>query len=155
MPAFRAIETRIGTVRFLAAYLCFAGLANLAQAGWMLAATPELASMPILGSSGAVAGVDSAVGGAGRRRCGGFRRCLGLPSRRGSIAGMDAARAAVFQAGASDANVVASSISATSMRSADVAERASIGLAGIMRRVSATDGGTHEPGRRSPRSGTG
>src|SRR2546426_232789 len=51
------IESRIGTPRFLACYLCFAGLANLAQAGWMLAATPELASMPILGSSGAVAGV--------------------------------------------------------------------------------------------------
>ncbi len=51
------IETRIGTPRFLAAYLCFAGLANLAQAGWMLAFAPQLASMPILGSSGAVAGV--------------------------------------------------------------------------------------------------
>ena len=51
------IESRIGTVRFLAAYLCFAGIANLAQAGWMLAARPDLASMPILGASGAVAGV--------------------------------------------------------------------------------------------------
>jgi len=51
------IESRIGTPRFLACYLCFAGLANLAQAGWMLAAAPDLASMPILGSSGAVAGV--------------------------------------------------------------------------------------------------
>ena len=51
------VESRIGTVRFLLAYLCFAGLANLAEAGWMLAHTPELASMPILGASGAVAGV--------------------------------------------------------------------------------------------------
>jgi rhomboid family protein len=51
------IESRVGTPRFIASYLCFAGLANLAQAGWMLATTPELASMPILGSSGAVAGV--------------------------------------------------------------------------------------------------
>lgn len=51
------IESRIGTTRFLMAYLCFAGLANLAQAGWMLAFAPDLASMPILGASGAVAGV--------------------------------------------------------------------------------------------------
>jgi len=51
------IESRLGTVRYLAAYLCFAGLANLAQAAWMLAYTPELAAMPILGASGAVAGV--------------------------------------------------------------------------------------------------
>jgi rhomboid family protein len=51
------IESRLGTVRFLAVYLCFAGLANLAQAAWMMAYTPELASMPILGASGAVAGV--------------------------------------------------------------------------------------------------
>jgi membrane associated rhomboid family serine protease len=51
------IESRLGTVKFLAVYLCFAGLANLAQAAWMMAYTPELASMPILGASGAVAGV--------------------------------------------------------------------------------------------------
>jgi membrane associated rhomboid family serine protease len=51
------IESRIGTPRFLASYIGFAGLANLAQAGWMLAAVPDLASLPILGSSGAVAGV--------------------------------------------------------------------------------------------------
>jgi len=51
------IESRIGTVRFLATYLCFAGLANLAQAGFLLATRPDLASMPILGASGAVAGV--------------------------------------------------------------------------------------------------
>ena len=51
------IESRTGTFRFLAAYLCFAGLANLAQAAWMVAFAPELSSMPILGSSGAVAGV--------------------------------------------------------------------------------------------------
>ena len=37
--------------------LCFAGLANLTQAWWMLAHVPEMASMPILGASGAVAGV--------------------------------------------------------------------------------------------------
>ncbi|TMQ53317.1 MAG: rhomboid family intramembrane serine protease, partial [Candidatus Eisenbacteria bacterium] len=47
------IESRLGTTRFLIAYLGFAGLANLAQAGWMLAAAPDLASTPILGSSGA------------------------------------------------------------------------------------------------------
>ncbi len=51
------IESRIGTGKFLAAYLCFAGLANLTQAWWMLRYTPELSSMPILGASGAVAGV--------------------------------------------------------------------------------------------------
>ncbi len=51
------IESRMGTLRFLAAYLCFAGLANLAQAAWMVAYAPDLASMPILGASGAVAGV--------------------------------------------------------------------------------------------------
>ena len=51
------VESRIGTPRFLMAYLCFAGLANLAQAAWMLKVVPDLASMPILGSSGAVAGV--------------------------------------------------------------------------------------------------
>jgi membrane associated rhomboid family serine protease len=51
------IESRLGTTRFLIAYLGFAGLANLAQAGWMLAAAPDLASTPILGSSGAIAGV--------------------------------------------------------------------------------------------------
>jgi membrane associated rhomboid family serine protease len=51
------IESRIGTVKFLAAYLCFAGLANLTQAWWMLRFTPDLVSMPILGASGAVAGV--------------------------------------------------------------------------------------------------
>ena len=51
------VESRVGTLRFLAVYLCFAGLANLAQAAWMLSHTPELASMPILGASGAVAGV--------------------------------------------------------------------------------------------------
>src|SRR5258706_2983137 len=43
------VESRVGTVRYLAAYLCFAGLANLAQAGSMLGHTPELAAMPILG----------------------------------------------------------------------------------------------------------
>ncbi|PYO27245.1 MAG: hypothetical protein DMD86_18230 [Candidatus Rokuibacteriota bacterium] len=42
------IESRIGTVRFLATYLCFAGLANLAQAGWMLAIRPDLASMAVI-----------------------------------------------------------------------------------------------------------
>ncbi|HZI88905.1 MAG TPA: rhomboid family intramembrane serine protease [Candidatus Polarisedimenticolia bacterium] len=52
-----AIESRVGTFKFLASYLCFAGLANLAQAAWMLTYSPELASMPILGASGAVAGV--------------------------------------------------------------------------------------------------
>src|SRR5690242_14179980 len=51
------IESRVGTVKFLAAYLCFAGLANLTQAWWMLAHVPDMASMPILGASGAVAGV--------------------------------------------------------------------------------------------------
>lgn len=51
------VESRVGTLKFLAAYLCFAGLANLTQAWWMLAHVPELASMPILGASGAVAGV--------------------------------------------------------------------------------------------------
>ena len=51
------IESRVGTGKFLAAYLCFAGLANLTQAWWMLARTPELSAMPILGASVAVAGV--------------------------------------------------------------------------------------------------
>jgi hypothetical protein len=51
------IESRIGTTRFLVAYLGFAGLANLAQAAWVLAAVPDMASIPIVGSSGAIAGV--------------------------------------------------------------------------------------------------
>ncbi len=51
------IESRIGTTRFLVAYVGCAGLANLAQAAWVLGAAPDLASVPILGSSGAIAGV--------------------------------------------------------------------------------------------------
>ena len=51
------VESRIGTGKFLAAYLCFAGLANLTQAFWMLKFEPDMASLPILGASGAVAGV--------------------------------------------------------------------------------------------------
>ena len=51
------VESRIGTGKFLAAYLCFAGLANLTQAYWMLRFEPDMASLPILGASGAVAGV--------------------------------------------------------------------------------------------------
>lgn len=51
------IESRIGTTRFLVAYLGCAGLANLAQAAWVLGAARDLESVPILGSSGAIAGV--------------------------------------------------------------------------------------------------
>jgi len=51
------IESRIGTGRFLVAYLGFAGLANMAQAAWVLTAAPDLTSVPIVGSSGAIAGV--------------------------------------------------------------------------------------------------
>ncbi|MBI4364367.1 MAG: rhomboid family intramembrane serine protease [Candidatus Latescibacteria bacterium] len=51
------VESRIGTVRFLFAYLGCAGLSNLSQAAWVLRAAPDLASVPIMGSSGAIAGI--------------------------------------------------------------------------------------------------
>ncbi|HLG42288.1 MAG TPA: rhomboid family intramembrane serine protease [Planctomycetota bacterium] len=51
------VEVRLGRARFLIAYVGCAGLANLAQAAWVLRMTPDLTSMPILGSSGAIAGL--------------------------------------------------------------------------------------------------
>lgn len=51
------VEDRIGHTRFMIAYVGCAGLANLAQAAWVLRMAPDLSSMPILGSSGAIAGV--------------------------------------------------------------------------------------------------
>lgn len=52
-----AIESRLGTVRYLLAYLACGWLANLAQAAAILAFTPELAAVPIVGASGAVSGL--------------------------------------------------------------------------------------------------
>jgi len=51
------VEDRIGHARFMVAYVGCAALANLAQAAWVLRMTPDLSSMPILGSSGAIAGL--------------------------------------------------------------------------------------------------
>lgn len=51
------IESRLGTVRYLAAYLACGWLANLVQAAAILQFTPELAATPIIGASGAVSGL--------------------------------------------------------------------------------------------------
>lgn len=51
------LESRLGTVRYLVAYLACGWLANLAQAAAILSFTPELAAVPIVGASGAVAGL--------------------------------------------------------------------------------------------------
>lgn len=51
------IESRLGTVRYLVAYLACGWLANLAQAAAILSFTPELAAVPIVGASGAVSGL--------------------------------------------------------------------------------------------------
>src|SRR5512145_137206 len=51
------VETRLGHARFLIAYAGCAGLANLAQAAWILRVTPDQMSVPILASSGAIAGI--------------------------------------------------------------------------------------------------
>jgi len=51
------IESRLGPGRFLIAFIACGWLANLAQAAWILKAAPELATIPILGASGAISGV--------------------------------------------------------------------------------------------------
>ncbi len=51
------VETRLGHARFFIAYVGCAGLANLAQAAWILRFIPDQASAPILGSSGAISGL--------------------------------------------------------------------------------------------------
>jgi membrane associated rhomboid family serine protease len=51
------VESRLGTVRYLIAYLACGWLSNLAQAAAILSFTPELAAVPIVGASGAVSGL--------------------------------------------------------------------------------------------------
>ncbi len=51
------LESRLGPARYLIAYIACGWLANLAQAAWILGMLPELASIPIIGASGAVSGL--------------------------------------------------------------------------------------------------
>jgi membrane associated rhomboid family serine protease len=51
------LESRLGAVRYLVAYLACGWLANLAQAAAILSFRPELAAVPIVGASGAVSGL--------------------------------------------------------------------------------------------------
>lgn len=51
------LEARLGRARFTIAYLACGWLANLAQAAAILAWWPELASVPIVGASGAISGL--------------------------------------------------------------------------------------------------
>lgn len=51
------IESRLGAARYLIGYLACGWLANLAQAAAIVAFTPELAAVPIVGASGAVSGL--------------------------------------------------------------------------------------------------
>ena len=51
------LEARLGPLRFTIAYLACGWLANLAQAAAILAWWPELASIPIVGASGAISGL--------------------------------------------------------------------------------------------------
>jgi membrane associated rhomboid family serine protease len=51
------LESRLGPARFLVAAIGCGWLASLVQAAWILHATPELASIPIIGASGAISGL--------------------------------------------------------------------------------------------------
>jgi len=51
------LESRLGIARYLIAYLACGWLSNLAQAAAILAWTPDLAAVPIVGASGAVSGL--------------------------------------------------------------------------------------------------
>ncbi|HET7904694.1 MAG TPA: rhomboid family intramembrane serine protease [Candidatus Eisenbacteria bacterium] len=51
------LENRIGGLRFVICYLACGWLSNLAQAAMILARMPELASVPIIGASGAISGL--------------------------------------------------------------------------------------------------
>ncbi|HEX7079186.1 MAG TPA: rhomboid family intramembrane serine protease [Candidatus Eisenbacteria bacterium] len=51
------IEARLGVARYLIAYVACGWLGNLAQAAVILAWHPELASVPIVGASGAISGL--------------------------------------------------------------------------------------------------
>jgi rhomboid family protein len=51
------LETRIGSLGFLAAFIVCGWLAHLAQAAWIVMLMPELGSVPILGASGAISGL--------------------------------------------------------------------------------------------------
>jgi membrane associated rhomboid family serine protease len=55
------VEDRLGRVRFLALYLLSGVLAMTAQAAFVLRFAPDLASYPVVGASGAVAGVLGAL----------------------------------------------------------------------------------------------
>ncbi len=52
-----ALESRIGGLRFIICYLACGWLSNLAQAAAILSWIPELASVPIVGASGAISGL--------------------------------------------------------------------------------------------------
>lgn len=51
------IESRLGALRYLIAFVACGWLGNLAQAAAILAWHPELASVPIVGASGAISGL--------------------------------------------------------------------------------------------------
>jgi membrane associated rhomboid family serine protease len=51
------LESRLGAARYLIAFLGCGWMACLVQAAWILRATPELASIPIIGASGAISGL--------------------------------------------------------------------------------------------------
>ena len=51
------LESRIGPARYLIAYLACGWLANLAQAAWIVAFSPDLLSIPIVGASGCISGL--------------------------------------------------------------------------------------------------
>jgi len=51
------LEARLGPLRYTIAYLACGWLSNLAQAAAILAWWPELASVPIVGASGAISGL--------------------------------------------------------------------------------------------------
>jgi membrane associated rhomboid family serine protease len=51
------LEARLGALRYSIAYLACGWLANLAQAAAILSQRPELASVPIVGASGAISGL--------------------------------------------------------------------------------------------------
>jgi membrane associated rhomboid family serine protease len=51
------LETRLGGLRYSICYLACGWLSNLAQAAMILSRMPELASIPIIGASGAISGL--------------------------------------------------------------------------------------------------
>ncbi len=51
------LETRMGSARYLIAYLGCGGLGNLCQAAWVLHQDPTLALVPIVGASSAISGL--------------------------------------------------------------------------------------------------